>query len=105
MGLGRPRRYCRRSCRQRAFEARRRAAELGLGEHELIVARDRLDQLGDQLYVLRCAVEDVARDLAAAPDPTPAEDLRDALDWLLSAVAPVLVWEDGGADAARPPAP
>ncbi len=32
---GRPRKYCRQACRQRDYEARRRAAELGLTESEL----------------------------------------------------------------------
>ena len=64
-GPGRPRRFCQQSCRQRDYEARRRARELDLGDHELIVARDALDALRDELYVLACAVEDVERDLAA----------------------------------------
>jgi hypothetical protein len=92
-GPGRPRRYCRRSCRQRAFEARQRAAELGLGEDELVVARRHLEQLGDQLYVLRCAVEDVDRDLAAVDGQPSADDLRSALDWLLEATRPVAAWD------------
>lgn len=82
-GPGRPRRYCRASCRQRDYEARRRAAELGLSEGELVVARAELEDLRDRLYVLRCAVEDVERDLAEnAEDP---DDVRRALDWLLDA--------------------
>lgn len=91
-GPGRPRRYCRRSCRQRAFEARRRALELGIGEDELIVARARLERLGDQLYGLRCAVEDVRRDLADADPPT-AADYEAALSWLLEAADAVLAGE------------
>ena len=43
-GAGRPRQYCKRSCRQRDYEARRRAAELGLGEDELIVTRQELER-------------------------------------------------------------
>jgi hypothetical protein len=84
--LGRPRRFCRSSCRQRAYETRRRAAEVGLSETELVVARTRLDQLHDLLYVLECAVEDVERDLT--PTATRAE-YREALDWLLEAARPL----------------
>jgi hypothetical protein len=92
-GPGRPRRYCRRSCRQRAFEARRRATELGLGDDELIVTRARLDQLGDRVYVLRCALEDVERDLATVEgEPTP-DDLRAALAWLREAAEGVVGWD------------
>jgi hypothetical protein len=93
-GPGRPRRFCKQSCRQRDFEARRRAHELGIGEHELIVTRAALDELRDDLYVLACAVEDVERDLAelaGAASSTAAtdHDLREALDWLLEAARPL----------------
>ena len=89
-GPGRPRRFCQQSCRQRDYEARRRARELDLGDHELIVARHALDALRDELYVLACAVEDVERDLAATARPT-ARDLQDALTWLLDAARPLCV--------------
>jgi hypothetical protein len=78
--------YCRASCRQRDYEARRRATELGLGEHELVVTREELDGVRDRLYVLQCAVEDVERDLAAGDD----EDARRALGWLLEAAKQVI---------------
>jgi hypothetical protein len=52
------------------------------------VAREELDALHDELYVLACAVEDVERDLDAAGQPT-ASELRDALEWLLAAAAPL----------------
>jgi hypothetical protein len=70
------------------YESRRRSAELGLSESELVMARDELEQLRDALYVVEAAVEDVDRDLAAAPDD--AEEARRALDWLLQAVRPLL---------------
>lgn len=88
-GPGRPREYCRRSCRQRDYEARRRATELGLDDAQLVVARAELDALHDRLYELEAAIEDVDRDLAAAgarPDP---QTVRDALDWLLTAARPL----------------
>jgi hypothetical protein len=81
-GAGRPREFCRRSCRQRHYEARRRATELGLGEHELVVARTELEGVRDRLYVLACAVADVERDV---DDKTAAPEVREALDWLLDA--------------------
>jgi hypothetical protein len=85
-GPGRPRRFCSHSCRQRDYEARRRAHELGVGEDELIVTRAALDRLRDELYVLACAVEDVRNDLTDEPTP---DDLRQALRWLLEAAEPV----------------
>ena len=85
-GPGRPREYCKRSCRQRDYEARRRSSELGLSERELVVTRAELDQLYDQLYELEAAIEDVERDLAEAAGE---DDVRRALDWLLESARPV----------------
>jgi hypothetical protein len=83
---GRRREFCKRSCRQRDYEARRRADELGLSESELVVARRELDELYDRLYVLECAVEDVERDTAGQPTK---HDLASALAWLLEAAKPL----------------
>ena len=85
-GPGRPRRYCKRSCRQRDYEARRRAAELGLSEQELVVTRQELSRLDDMIYVLACAVEDVDKDLAGEHE---ADDVARALAWLMEAARPL----------------
>ncbi len=68
--------------------ARHRARELQLNENELVVAREELDALHDELYVLACAVEDVERDLDAGRRPT-ASELRDAVEWLMTAAKPL----------------
>ncbi len=68
---------------------RQRASELQLSEHELIVAKDELDGLHDQLYVLACAVNDAERDLTAAGRSPSAGELREVLDWLLEAARPL----------------
>jgi hypothetical protein len=86
-GPGRPSRYCRRSCRQREYEARRRAAERGLDEGEIVVARSRIDELQDRLWVLSCAIDDVDGDLARAQD---LDAYKAALEWLLDAARPVV---------------
>ncbi len=86
-GPGRPRQFCRRSCRQRDYEARQRAREVGLSEADVIVARAELDELRDHLWVLEQTVRDVEADLAPA---STADELRDALGWLLHAVRPLL---------------
>jgi hypothetical protein len=99
-GPGRRREFCKQSCRQLDYQARRRAAEVGLSEHELIIARRELDDLYDRLYALEAAIEDVDRDLA--DDPTPA-DYRDAVGWLLAAARPVVEqrpFAEGGTGAA-----
>ena len=80
--------FCSQRCRQWDWVARQRARELQLNENELVVAREELDALHDELYVLACAVEDVERDLSAAGRPTAAE-LRDAVEWLLAAARPL----------------
>ena len=87
-GPGRPRQFCSQVCRQREFEARQRANEVGLSESELIVTRAELEQLRDALYVVEAAVEDVDRDLAAACDDT--DEVKRSLEWLLQAVRPLL---------------
>lgn len=96
-GPGRPREYCRRSCRQRDYEARQQSAALGLGDARLVVARAELDALHDRLYELEAAVEDVERDLAAA-DPPGEQDYREALDWLLAAARPLTTLRFGETD-------
>ncbi len=85
-GRGRPRTFCRRSCRQRAYEARRRARELGVGEAEVVIRRAELADLQDRIYVLQCAIEDVDRDLAGDASP---DAVRSALDWLVANARPV----------------
>jgi hypothetical protein len=90
-GPGRPRLYCRRSCRQRDFEARQRAARHGLDESDVIMARAELEDLRDKLYVLRCAIEDVRRDLAGSPTK---QDYADAVAWLMDAAHPLVAETD-----------
>ena len=87
-GPGRPREFCSQRCRQWDWVARQRAAELQLSENELVIARDELDALHDELYVLACAVEDTERDLAAGGRRT-VQQLTDALEWLLEAARPL----------------
>ena len=80
-GAGRPRRYCKRSCRQRDYEARRRASERGLDEDELIISRTELNELRDRLFVLSETVKDVEADLT----DDAADDERRLLNVLLYA--------------------
>ncbi len=80
-GPGRPRRYCRPSCKQRDYEARRRAEELGLDEHELVITRDELESTRDRLFVLACVADDLERDHARGDVDDPS-----ALATLLAAV-------------------
>lgn len=87
-GRGRPRRFCSQACRQWDWVARQRADELALSENELVVAREEIDTLKDQIYVLACAVQDVQQDLERSGRQS-AESLRESLEWLLEAAIPV----------------
>lgn len=75
-GAGRPRRFCSRSHRQRAYEARRRADSLHIPNGQVIVAEEDLRRLHDRLYRLESAMEDVDADLA---DSSSLRAYREAL--------------------------
>ena len=79
-GPGRKRRYCRRSHRQRAYEARRLAEAHHLGPDDVLVSKETWEGLADRRYRLEAAVDDVTADLQADP-----HDLAAALDHLLDA--------------------
>ena len=86
-GPGRPRQYCKRSCRQRDYEARRKASERGLDEDELIITRTELNELRDRLFVLSETVKDVEADLT----DDAADDERRLLNVLLYAARQAVV--------------
>lgn len=88
-GPGRPRQFCSQRCRQWDWVARQRARELELSENELVVAREELDRLHDDLYVLACAVEDTEKDLEQLGASPKSAELRRMLDWLLDAARPL----------------
>lgn len=88
-GPGRPRRFCSQRCRQWDWVSRQRAAELELSENELVIARDELDHLHDDLYVLACAVGDAESDLEAAGARPTIKDLQLIIDALLAAAKPL----------------
>lgn len=87
--VGRPRVFCSQACRQWHWVGKQRAAELQLSERELIVTKDELDELHDELYVLACAVNDAERDLAAAGAKPSVRELQEIVDWLLDAARPL----------------
>ena len=74
-GPGRPRAYCRTSCRQRDYKARRQATELGLGEHELVIARAELESLRDRIALVAYAL----KDLDEAETQNDAQQAQEAL--------------------------
>lgn len=88
-GPGRPREFCAQRCRQWDWVARQRADELELSENELVIARDELDALHDDLYVLACAIGDAEADLEAAGARPSVNDLRLIIDALLDSARPL----------------
>ena len=87
--MGRPRVFCSQACRQWHWVGQHRADELQLNESELIVAKEELDQLHDELYVLACAVNDAERDAAAAGNKPSARELQEIVEMLLEAARPL----------------
>lgn len=67
VGPGRPRRFCKRSHRQRHYEARKLAAAQGIAPDEVLIGRDQFDDWRDRLYQLEAAIEDAEQDLGKAP--------------------------------------
>lgn len=87
---GRPRRFCRDGCKQQAYLARKFAEAHGLDDDDVIVPRDRLEELQSRLYCLQAALEDVDKDLAVSAEPS---DVVDALAWLQENARPLAgVW-------------
>lgn len=69
--------------------SRQRAADLQLSEHELVIARDELDALHDDLYVLACAVDDAEQDLEATGSRPTVRELQLVVRSLLDAARPL----------------
>lgn len=62
-GSGRPRKYCKRSHRQRHYEAKRLADSRGLGPDELLIEASKIDDLRDRIFAFEAACEDAETDL------------------------------------------
>lgn len=72
--------------------ARQRARELALSDGELVMAREQLDTLHDDLYILSCAIEDAVVDLGdvdALAASRQAPELRRIVDALIAAATPL----------------
>lgn len=78
-GIGRRRRYCAQSCRQRAYEDRNALERGSLPPDAVVLSRQERDDLADRLYQVRCAAEDVATALAESADRGELAELVDAL--------------------------
>jgi hypothetical protein len=75
--VGRRRRYCGQSCRQRAYERRAAVQRSGLPEDAVVMSDTEIATLQDRLFQLRCAAEDI---VTAADDGADREELRKLAD-------------------------
>ncbi len=66
--------------------ARKLASTHGLGDDDVIVGREALEDLQGRIYGLQAALEDVDRDLAKSNGPA---DKAEALAWLLENAEPL----------------
>lgn len=80
--IGRRRRYCGQSCRQRAYENRSALQRSGIPDDAVVLSVDERDALSDKLFQVRCAAEDVATALAESADQA---ELTSLVDLLLNA--------------------
>jgi hypothetical protein len=69
--------------------ARKLAAAHGLGDDDVIVSRQSLDELQSRLYCLKMALDDVDRDLGVSSEP---EEVNDALAWLVENARAAAQW-------------
>lgn len=81
-GRGRPRKFCRAACRQRAYEQRNNLYLSGstIPPDAVIIQAQRFQLLKDELFELRCAAEDIA---TAHSEAASAEEIRDLCDELV----------------------
>lgn len=68
--LGRRRKYCRQSCRQRAYEQRTLTAGTSIPDDAVILRPDEVRDLADRLFELRCAAEDLQTAVGEDVDAT-----------------------------------
>jgi hypothetical protein len=64
VGVGRPSKYCRRSCRQRAFEQRRHAGDQAWSDARLIKMAEQLARHEDALDRVQELIEELRADAA-----------------------------------------
>ncbi|WP_182347479.1 hypothetical protein [Tomitella gaofuii] len=72
VSAGRRRRYCRQSCRQRAYEQRRTLAGTSIPGDAVILSAADATAVSDRAFQLRCACEDVA---TAVDEGAPRDEL------------------------------
>lgn len=78
-GIGRRRRYCRQSCRQRAYEQRNAVKGTSIPADAVVLSPDEASALSDRMFELRCAAEDVATAISEQAGHAELGELTDRL--------------------------
>ncbi|PIE31747.1 MAG: hypothetical protein CSA55_05050 [Ilumatobacter coccineus] len=89
-GPGRKREFCSQACRQWEWVSRQRSAELSLSADDVIISRQELDDLHDDLYVLESALIDAESDKESWGSRPRVRDVMSTLDWVLNAARPLI---------------
>ncbi|WP_265795251.1 hypothetical protein [Gordonia zhenghanii] len=76
---GRRRKYCKRSCRQRAYEQRTLVAGTAIPGDALILSAEEAESLGDRLFELRCAAQDIRTAIGENADHSSLGSMADEL--------------------------
>lgn len=84
-GPGRPAKYCRRSCRQRAFEQRRHIGDLAWADSRLVRMAGEMAEREDRIDRLRDILDELRADLADGRT-VDAEQLVERIDDALGPV-------------------
>ncbi|GAC55339.1 MULTISPECIES: hypothetical protein [Gordonia] len=77
--LGRRRKYCKRSCRQRAYEQRTLLEGTSIPADAVILSAAEAADFGDRMFALRCAAEDLGTAVAERADHVVLAELTDTL--------------------------
>ena len=79
IGMGRRRQYCRRSCRQRAYEQRALVKGTSLPADSVVLTATEAAELADRVFQVRCAAEDVATAVEEGAEGSELRELCEAL--------------------------
>ncbi|MGC0364107.1 CRISPR/Cas system-associated protein Cas10 (large subunit of type III CRISPR-Cas system) [Rhodococcus sp. 27YEA15] len=78
-GIGRRRRYCSQSCRQRAYEQRSAVKGTSIPEDAVILTATEAGDLVDRIFEIRCAAEDIATAVTEGADRDELVDITGRL--------------------------
>ncbi|AZG44443.1 hypothetical protein [Gordonia insulae] len=76
---GRRRKYCKQSCRQRAYEQRALTQGTSIPADAVILTAAEAEDFGDRLFALRCAAEDLVTAVSERADTATLTGLGDDL--------------------------